>query len=522
MKVAKTAEVVTIGIMEMQRTPSLEDIYLAYVQGKEAVVALVMRVVAQEGEMLAVVQQQQEIIRRLEDRVRTLEDQLAKNSSNSGKPPSSDGLKRPQNRSLRQSSGRRSGGQPGHAGHTLKAVADPDHISTHEVQQCQHCKESLKGVAAHQHEKRQVFDLPPLQIEVTEHQAEIKQCPHCGRISKGQFPAGVTQPVQYGSRIKAQAVYFNQYQFIPLERVGEIFGDLYSHPLSDASIVAACEEVAVQVEPVTEQIKAHLAAAEAVVHFDETGARIAGKLHWLHSASTQQLTQYTMHSKRGAQAMRDIDILPKMKGIAVHDGYASYFQFANLSHALCNAHHLRELKFLEERHQQTWATQMIALLIEMKQAAETAKAMEVSLTPEVIAQFDTRYENLIHVGLQANQPSEQSPSQPRKRGRSKQTPAKNLLDRLSRHKMAVLAFLHMGNVPFDNNQAERDLRMAKLKQKISGCFRTEQGAHNFCHIRGYISTARKNGENVLEVLNLALNGNPFVPVSLSVQRPPPA
>lgn len=508
--------------MEALRIPSLEDIHRAYVQGEEAVVALVMQVVAPQAELLGVLQQQQETIGRLEDRIRRLEDQLAKNSSNSGKPPSSDGLKKPRTQSLRQSSGKRSGGQPGHPGHTLKAVADPDHIETHAVQRCQHCSESLEAVSAHQHEKRQVFDLPPLRVEVTEHRAEIKQCPQCGRTSKGEFPVEVTQPVQYGPRIKAQAVYFNQYQFIPLEQVGEVFADLYAHSLGDASIVAACQEVAAQVEPINQQIKAHLATADAVVHFDETGARVAGKLHWLHSASTEHLTHYTVHTKRGSQALRDIDILPDMKGVAVHDGYVSYFQFVNVAHALCNAHHLRELKFLEERHEQTWAAQMAALLVEIKQAVETAKALDAPLTPEAVACFDARYDDLIRTGLQANPPSQQASSQPKKRGRIKQSPAKNLLDRLQRHKAAVLAFLYDGKVPFDNNQAERDLRMVKLKQKISCGFRTEQGAQSFCHIRSYISTARKNGENVLDVLNLALNGTPFVPKFVGVQRSPPA
>jgi transposase len=488
--------------MEPIRLPSEEEIRAVYRQGEDATVVFVGRLI--------------EAVKILAERVQKLEDQIAKNSSNSGKPPSSDGLvKKP--KSLRHKSGKKSGGQPGHPGSTLKAVAAPDHYQVHQVKRCHHCQASLEAVEAQGCEKRQVFDVPPMKVEVTEHRAEIKECPICHQTTVGEFPPEVSQPVQYGERLKAQMVYFNQQHFVPLERTAEIIEDLYGQSVSEGTLVEVCNQVAKQVEPLNEACKAELIATEGTVHFDETGGRIEKKLWWLHVACTSLLTHYEAHQKRGSKALDAMGIFPVFKGTAMHDAYRSYFQYESVNNALCNAHHLRDLIFIQEQYQQSWACDMQKLLLEIKDAIETAPPDWASLSPTQIAEFETRYDAVVTAGLEANPLYVPAVPPPKKRGRIKQHPAKNLVDHFKIRKRETLAFMYDFKVPFDNNQAERDLRMVKLKQKVSGCFRSADGARVFCQIRSYISIARKNGQRALDVLQLALTGKPYVPPILQAR-----
>ena len=306
--------------------------------------------------------------------IQKMRDEIAKNSSNSSKPPSSDGLKKPKTRSLRKKGQRPLGGQTGHKGNTLKMVAEPDYIELHPITNCPHCQTDLSDTKPTGHEKRQLFDVPPVRLEVTEHQAEVKQCPGCGQQAKGAFPSHVTQPTQYGPRLKGQASYLNNYHFIPLERTEQLLTDFYGQSPSEAAVITANNQLVTQIDPALEAVRQQLIASN-VTHFDESGMRVAGQLHWLHVASTSHLTHYHVHRKRGREGMIAGDILPKFEGKAVHDHWSPYAKFEACEHTFCNAHHLRELQFVAEQYQQTWATEMGQLLLAIK--------AEVTATPEV-------------------------------------------------------------------------------------------------------------------------------------------
>jgi transposase len=488
--------------MEPLKILSEGEIRAIYRQGEDAVVDLI--------------QLMNQNILLLTERVQSLEDRLGKNSRNSGKPPSSDGLKK-KPKSLRHKSGKKSGGQPGHAGNTLKMDEHPEHIETHPVEHCRYCQTNLKDVEASGYEKRQVYEVPPTRVEVTEHRAEIKDCPVCHQTTKGEFPDQVSQPVQYGERIKAQMVYFNQQHHVPLERTADIIEDLYGQSVSEGTIVEACNHTAQQVEPVCQAIKAEIIATKGTAHFDETGGRVDKKLWWLHVVCTDLLTYYAVHQNRGCKALDAIGILPVFKGTAMHDAYRSYFQYDGVDHALCNAHHLREVIFIQEQYQQSWAFDMQKLLLKIKDAVAVAQPERDGLSPAQITEFETCYDAILEAGFQDNPVPEPIESPPKKRGKPKQHPARNLLDHFKLRKQETLAFMYDFKVPFDNNQAERDIRMVKLKQKVSGCFRSENGAEAFCQIRSYISTARKNGQRALNVLQLAMAGSPYVPPILQAR-----
>jgi transposase len=450
-------------------------------------------------------------IAQLEEEVRKLSARLNQNSQNSSRPPSSD-LVRPAPKNLRERSGRKPGGQPGHPGSTLKRVDKPHRVVEHRVDRCGRCKQPLDQQPAEEWIRHQVFDLPDAPMEVTEHRAEVKICRGCRHRNEAEFPPGVSQPVQYGPRVKAMSAYLANYQFVPYERQEEFFEDVYGHAIGQGTLVQINEELAEKLQGAEEAIKEGIVRA-SVSHHDETGIYVDGKRQWLHQAGTKQLTAYFVHRKRGKEAMDAFGILPRKstQNWIIHDHLESYYQYESCRHGLCNAHHLRELKFVEEELHQGWARKMAELLVKGKEVVEAHKREgKDRLTAQELAAFERTYDEILQEGRHANPPVPVPPG-PKKRGRKKQSKPQNLLNRLDEDRKDVLAFLYDFQVPFDNNLSERDVRMVKAKQKVSGCFRSEGGAKAFCRIRGYISTARKNSVRILDALQKALAGFPFIP-----------
>jgi len=427
-------------------------------------------------------------------RLAELERHLGLNSSNSGKPPSSDGLKKPVRvSSLRESSGKKSGGQKGHPGATLRRVETADATIHHYPQTCSACGEALTVAMATDHVTRQVFDLPePSPLIVTEHLAHGCRCAACGRQTRATFPEGIRAPVQYGKRIEAFVLYLLHYQLLPEKRLAALMADLFGIKLVTATIARISQDCAQRFQGFADAVQDHVAAAP-VKHMDETGFRIGGKTQWLHTASTLRLTFYRTSPKRGS-------LLAKVTGIVVHDHWKPYYTMTGVLHALCNAHHLRELKALIEIEKEDWARKMQRLLRRACHATNQAREHGASLNPGLIALFDRRYDAILAEGFVFHE-AQPALAKAGRRGRPPRRVGHNLLLRLSIRKQDVLRFLTDPSVPFTNNLAEQDGRMMKLRQKISGGFRSNDGAMDFAVIRSVLSTARKQGWNILRTLN---------------------
>jgi transposase len=476
---------------ELKIELSDSDIRALYGQGEEAVVSLVRRLLEQ--------------VEKLESRIEELEGRAKKTSSNSSKPPSGDGFGK-KTKSLRSKSDRASGGQKGHQGQTLEWSNEVDEVERHQVSECLVCGESLAEVPIEMMLHRQVFDIPPMELRVKEHQVEVKRCLYCGHRSQGSFPAEASNVVQYGPRLKAMMVYLMEAQLLPSKRSCEVLSDLLGVNVSEGTMYATRTQCFEHLELIEEHIQATVGNAK-VVNFDETGMRVNGRLWWLHVACTDGLTYYFVHPKRGKAAIDAMAILPQFAGKAIHDGWKSYLGY-ECEHFLCNAHHLRELQFVLEHYGQWWAYQLSLLLVTILCQVQTAKAHgQKALPVEQLHDFELRYGAILEQGFAANPIPSSPPDTPKKRGRPKQSPPHNLLERLRSQQSSVLGFMYDFEVPFDNNQAERDLRMMKLKQKISGCFRSQDGATMFCRIRGYLSTLRKQNRNVLDALISLFSGN---------------
>ena len=437
-------------------------------------------------------------------KVAELEARLNKNSGNSDQPPSSDGLsKKPAIRpAFERKKGRKSGGQPGHKGKTLEISATPDHTQSHLPSHCE-CGQALDKSAARVLAIRQVFDLPDPKLEITEHQQLGCACHECGRYHQGTFPASVVARTQYGSGVKAMVVLLNTWFKLPLKKIQTLFGDFYGYGINESTIVKATGLCYDQLEASEEGIKKSLLKSVAA-HFDETGMRVVGKLHWLHACCTTLFTYLFIHAKRGTEALEDrASILPNFKQWAIHDCWTSYFKFTDCSHGICGAHVLRELKALEEQKVE-WASWFRKYLLSLYRMSGQGKGrIPAEKKQKALRLFE-------RIWSDADEMEPQPVKSKSGRGRPKGTKGRNLLIRFKKHQSALLAFAFEAHVPFTNNQAERDLRPAKTKQKVAGSFRALEGAKRFARIQGFVSTTRKHQLNVFQQLKRAFEGQTFL------------
>src|SRR5450631_3317166 len=442
-------------------------------------------------------------------RIEELERRLAKDSHNSSKPPSSDGLGRKLGMP-RKKSEKRPGGQAGHEGHTLMHVQRPDRVIVHRPGECEACQMDLQQEAGTVKERRQVHDVPEVRLVVQEHRIEEICCPACQHRTRGTFPISVQAPAQYGPHVQAMAVYLSQFQLLPLGRTCEALQDLYHCQVSQATVVSWIAKAATQLEPTIEHLKTALIAS-SLQHADETGIRIKGLLHWVHVNATRWLTLYSWHRKRGKAALEAIGIWPQFRGRAMHDRWVSYDQYA-CAHSLCGAHLLRDCVYVAEQEKEPWAQQMFDHLLIMAKTAEQWRVQGATSIPkEVRDPLLAQYFAILASGFatHAVQAPPTSKTLPKKIGRKKQEASKNLLDVLLKRADHILYFLDDLSVPFTNNLAERDLRMIKVHQKISGTFRSAEGATAFCVIRSYLSTMRKQGRSMLGAMAAVFDGVPF-------------
>lgn len=428
------------------------------------------------------------------------------NSKNSSKPPSSDGYAKPSPKSRRGRSGKKPGKQPGAPGKNLAPVTDPDEIVDHPPDHCEECGDDLADSPVTGEIRRQVFDLPPVEVTTVEHRAQRKRCT-CGHETTGLFPPEATGPTCYGPNLRALVCYLVVRQHIPIKRVAELLADGYGIPVSTGTIVAMVHEGAKRLDDFLAALRDQLSRAD-VAHADETGLRVEASLYWVHSVSNASLTLYHLNKKRGTVAMDAMGVLEHLSGVLVHDGWYSYRKYTAVSHALCNAHHLRELDAVAEVEGQGWATDMVALLagtwhrvLDLKETGATS----VSVTE--LATIRTSYDKIIAAGHVVNP----APPPSGKRGRTRKSKAANLLGRLDLYTDDVLRFATDFRVGFDNNEAERQVRMVKVQQKISGGFRTKAGATAWLAVRSYLATVMKNGENPLGALQRLMVADPWMP-----------